>query len=77
MTIQQSTGNTYRTTNPIESAFATIRNRIRQTKGCGCEEAVETAKRLRTDQQSGERSLYFNRLVIIRDHVLRTINVDH
>jgi putative transposase len=24
-----------RTTNPIESAFATVRHRTRQTKGCG------------------------------------------
>jgi len=31
-----------RTTNPIESTFATIRHRTRQTKGCGSEMATVT-----------------------------------
>ena len=29
-----------RTTNPIESSFATIRHRARQTKGCGSRAAI-------------------------------------
>ena len=29
-----------RTTNPIESTFATIRHRMRQTKGCGSRTAT-------------------------------------
>jgi len=29
-----------RTTNPIESAFATVRHRSRQTKGCGSRAAT-------------------------------------
>jgi putative transposase len=29
-----------RTTNPIESTFATVRHRTRQTKGCGSREAT-------------------------------------
>lgn len=31
-----------RTTNPIESTFATIRHRTRQTKGCGSVLATQT-----------------------------------
>ena len=42
MTIQLITLAHIRTTNPIESAFASVRHRSRQTKGCGSRIATLT-----------------------------------
>ncbi len=47
-----------RTTNPIESTFATVRHRSRQTKGCGSRMATLTmVYKLGTMAQKGWRSL--------------------
>jgi len=47
-----------RTTNPIESTFATVRHRSRQTKGCGSRMATLTmVYKLGTMAQSGWRRL--------------------
>lgn len=47
-----------RTTNPIESTFATVRHRTRQTKGCGSREATLTMVwKLAKEAQRGWRRL--------------------
>ncbi len=47
-----------RTTNPIESTFATVRHRSRQTKGCGSRVATLTmVYKLGTIAQNGWRRL--------------------
>ncbi len=53
-----------RTTNPIESTFATVRHRMRQTKGCGSRLAAMTMVfKLITSAQQGWRKIRGHKLV--------------
>lgn len=53
-----------RTTNPIESTFATVRHRMRQTKGCGSRLATMTMVfKLVTSAQQGWRKLRGYKLI--------------
>ena len=63
-----------RTTNPIESTFATVRHRMRQTKGCGSRLATMTMVfKLVTSAQQGWRKIRGHKLVekLIRGVQLR------
>jgi putative transposase len=58
-----------RTTNPIESTFATVRHRTRQTKGCGSRPAtLSMVYKLGTEAEKSWRRLRGYRLI---EHVLR------
>lgn len=58
-----------RTTNPIESTFATVRHRTRQTKGCGSRLAtLSMVYKLGTEAEKNWRRLRGYRLI---EHVLR------
>ncbi|MCB1180470.1 MAG: transposase, partial [Chlamydiia bacterium] len=53
-----------RTTNPIESTFATIRHRSRQTKGCGSRKAtLSMVFKLATEAQKHWRRLKGSKLI--------------
>lgn len=53
-----------RTTNPIESTFATVRHRMRQTKGCGSRSATMTMVfKLVTSAQKGWRKIRGYKLI--------------
>ena len=53
-----------RTTNPIESTFATVRHRTRQTKGCGSRIATLTMVfKLATDAEKHWRRLKGSKLI--------------
>ena len=53
-----------RTTNPIESTFATVRHRMRQTKGCGSRQAtMAMVFKLVTSAQQGWRKIRGYKLI--------------
>ena len=54
-----------RTTNPIESTFATVRHSTRQTKGCGSRTATITmVYKLAREAEKGWRRLNSHKLIL-------------